>query len=105
MRLAKIDYSTLSKRNLVCLPRKKLHQHCMKVMPPAYLRTKDQRWHGETFLTKILFTHDLQMNNEIEVQQIRTSVTLAELFTKALLTITFEKMIYNIELRRLSELK
>ena len=45
---------------------------------------------------KFFFTHDLQQNGEIEVQQILSSDNLADLFTKALPTSTFEKLRYKI---------
>lgn len=43
---------------------------------------------------KILYTDDLQQNGHIDVQQIRSSDNLANLFNKALPT-TFEKLVYN----------
>ena len=56
-------------------------------------------------LPKFFFTHDLQRNGEIEVQQIRSSDNLADLFTKALPTSTFEKLRYKIGMRRLRDIK
>ena len=50
---------------------------------------------------KFFFMHVLQQNGEIEVQQIRSSHNLADLFTKALPTSTFEKLRYKIGMRRL----
>ena len=54
---------------------------------------------------KFFFTHDVQQNGEIEVQQIRSSDNLADLFTKALLISTFEKLRYKIGMRRLRDIK
>ena len=54
---------------------------------------------------KFFFTHDLQQNGEINVQQIRSSDNLADLFTKALSTSTFEKLRYKIGMRRLQDIK
>ena len=54
---------------------------------------------------KFFFTHDLQQNGEIEVQQFRSSDNLADLFTKALPTSTFEKLRYEIGMRRLRDIK
>jgi len=54
---------------------------------------------------KFFFTHDLQQNGEINVQQIRSSDNLADLFTKALPTSTFEKLRYKIRMRRLQDIK
>ncbi|XP_060210824.1 uncharacterized protein LOC132637808 [Lycium barbarum] len=54
---------------------------------------------------KFFFTHDLEKKGEIDVQQIRSIDNLVDLFTKALPTSTFEKLIYKIGMRRLRELK
>ena len=54
---------------------------------------------------KFFFTYDLQQNGEIEVQQIRSSNNLVDLFTKALPTSTFEKLRYKIGMRRLRDIK
>ena len=54
---------------------------------------------------KFFFTHDLQKNGEIDVQQVRSSDNLADLFTKALPTSIFEKLIYKIGMRRLRDIK
>lgn len=54
---------------------------------------------------KFFFTHDLQKNGDIDIQQIRSSDNLADLFTKALPTTTFEKLVHNIGMRRLRNLK
>jgi hypothetical protein len=53
---------------------------------------------------KFFFTHDLQKENTINVQQIRSSENLADLFTKALPTTIFEKLVHNIGVRRLKDL-
>ena len=55
------------------------------------------------FLQKFFFTHDLQKNGEIDVQQIRSSKNLANLFTKTLPTATFEKLVKEIGMRRLKD--
>ena len=54
---------------------------------------------------KFFFTHDLQQNGEIEVQKIRSSDNLVDLFTKALSTSMFEKLRYKIGMRRLRDIK
>ncbi|GJX67015.1 hypothetical protein Tco_0302742 [Tanacetum coccineum] len=56
-------------------------------------------------LPKFFFTHDLQKSGDIIVQQICSSDNLADLFTKALPTATFKKLVHGIEMRRLKELK
>ena len=53
---------------------------------------------------KFFFTHDLQKSGEISVQQIRSNDNLADLFTKALPTSTFEKLAYKIGMRRLKDI-
>ncbi|XP_019252656.1 PREDICTED: uncharacterized protein LOC109231449 [Nicotiana attenuata] len=53
---------------------------------------------------KFFFTHDLQQNGEINVQQIRSCENLVDLFTKALPTSTFEKLRQKIGMRRLREI-
>ena len=52
---------------------------------------------------KIFYTHELQKNGEIDVQQIRSSDNLTYLFTKALPTSTFKKLIYNVGLRKVKD--
>ena len=53
---------------------------------------------------KFFFTHELQKKEEIDVHQIRSSDNLADLFTKALPTTTFEKLVHKIGMRRLRDL-
>ena len=45
---------------------------------------------------KFFYTHELQKNGEIDVQQICSSDNLADLFTKALPTSMFRKLRYKI---------
>ena len=53
---------------------------------------------------KFFFTHDLEKNGEIDVQQIRSKDNLADLFTKSLPTATFEKLVHRIGMRRYKDL-
>ena len=53
---------------------------------------------------KFFFTHELQKKDEVDVHQIRSSENLADLFTKALPTTTFEKLVNKIDMRRLRDL-
>ena len=52
---------------------------------------------------KIFYTHELQKNGEIDVQQIRSIDNLADLFTKALPTSTFKKLIYKVGMRKVKD--
>ena len=52
---------------------------------------------------KFFYTHELQKSGEIDVQQIRSSDNLANLFTKSLSTSTFKKLIYKIGMRQLKD--
>ena len=52
---------------------------------------------------KFFYTHELLKNGEIDVQQIRSSDNLADLFTKALPTSTFKKLIYKVGMRKVKD--
>ncbi|KAK8366405.1 hypothetical protein V6Z12_A02G117800 [Gossypium hirsutum] len=54
---------------------------------------------------KFFFTHDLQKIKEIKVKQISSSENLADLFTKALPTSVFQKLVYYIGMCHLRDLK
>ncbi|XP_059637403.1 secreted RxLR effector protein 161-like [Cornus florida] len=54
---------------------------------------------------KFFSTHELQKSVDIDVQQIRSSDNLADLFTKALPTTTFKKLVDNIGMRQLKDLQ
>ena len=45
---------------------------------------------------KFFYTHDLQKNGDINVQQIRSRDNVTDLFTKSLPTTTFKKMMHKI---------
>ena len=53
---------------------------------------------------KFFYTHDLQKSGDIDVQQIRSSDNLADLFTKALPTATFKKLVNGLGMRRLNDI-
>ena len=53
---------------------------------------------------KFFYTHELQKSSEIDVQQIRSSDNLADLFTKSLSTSTFKKLIHKIGMRQLKDI-
>ena len=52
---------------------------------------------------KFFYTHELQQNKEVDIQQIRSSENLVDLFTKALPRTTFKKLINGIGMRRLRD--
>ncbi|GJS06039.1 hypothetical protein Tco_0362835 [Tanacetum coccineum] len=56
-------------------------------------------------LPKFLFTHDLQKSGNIIVQKVRSSDNQANLFTKALPTTTFKKLITALECKDSMNLK
>lgn len=53
---------------------------------------------------KLFFTHDLEKEGDIEVQQIRSSDNLTDFFTKALPTSTFERLRNKIGMHRLKDI-
>ncbi|GAV64027.1 hypothetical protein CFOL_v3_07545 [Cephalotus follicularis] len=53
---------------------------------------------------KFFYTHELQKKCDIDVQQIRSSDNLADLFTKALPGITFKKLRHDIGMRQIKDL-
>ena len=54
---------------------------------------------------KFFFTHDLQKKGDINVQSIRSTNNLADLFTKAPPTATFERLVHSIGMGKLRDLK
>jgi ribonuclease HI len=53
---------------------------------------------------KFFFTHDLQKNGEVNIQQIRSCDNLADVFTKSLPSKVFEKLVLKVGLRRLRDI-
>ena len=54
---------------------------------------------------KLFFTHDLQKEGKIDVQQIQSCENLADLFTKSLPSTSFHKLVHKIGMRRLCEIR
>ncbi|KAD3336588.1 hypothetical protein E3N88_32107 [Mikania micrantha] len=80
-----------------------LHQDnaaCIAQLRVGYIKG-DRTKH---ILPMFFFTHYLQKNCDIVVQQIRSIENLADLFTKSLTTSTFQKLVYGIEMRQLKDL-
>ncbi|KAM3236558.1 hypothetical protein P3L10_016595 [Capsicum annuum] len=51
-------------------------------------------------LPKLFYIHELQKNNDINVQQIRSTDNVTDLFTKSSPIATFKKMLHKIEMQR-----
>ena len=56
-------------------------------------------------LPKFFYTHELQKDGEIDMQQIRSNDNLAYLFTKALPSATFKKLVRQVDMRQLKDLQ
>ena len=54
---------------------------------------------------KFFFTHDLQNQGTIDVQQIRSSDNLVDLFTKSLLKSSFERLVHQIGMHQFRDIK
>ncbi|XP_021839035.2 uncharacterized protein [Spinacia oleracea] len=74
---------------------------CIAQLKDGYIKG-DKTKH---ILPKFFFTHELQKNGDVQVLQNRSSENLTDLFTKAIPTATFKKLVYYIGLRRLKDLK
>ncbi|GJS25735.1 hypothetical protein Tco_0486355 [Tanacetum coccineum] len=53
-------------------------------------------------IPKFFFTHNLQKSGDIIVQKVRSSDNQAYLFTKALSTTTFKKLVHDTGMQRLN---
>lgn len=74
---------------------------CIAQLKDGYIKG-DQTKH---IPPQFFFTHDLQKNVDIIVQQVLSSDNLTDLFTNALPTSTFKKLVHVIGMRLLKELK
>lgn len=54
--------------------------------------------------SKFFFTHEIRQRGEIDVYQIRSCDNPVDLFTNALLTSPFEKLVHKIGMRKLRDL-
>ena len=54
---------------------------------------------------KFFYTHELQNDGEIDVQQIRSNDNLVDLFTKVLSSATFKKLVRQVGIRQLKDLQ
>ncbi|KAI3692362.1 hypothetical protein L6452_32176 [Arctium lappa] len=74
---------------------------CIAQLKEGYIKG-DRTKH---ILPKFFFTHDLQKSGDVSVQQVRSCENLADLFTKSLSNSTFQRLVRDIGMRRLKELK
>lgn len=74
---------------------------CIAQLKDGYIKG-DRTKH---ILPKFFFTHELQKDGQVKVQQVRSSENSADLFTKSLPTSTLRKLIYQIGMRRLKDLQ
>ncbi|XP_073049637.1 secreted RxLR effector protein 161-like [Primulina eburnea] len=74
---------------------------CIAQLKGGYIKG-DQTKH---ISPKFFYTHELQKKGDIDVQQIRSSDNVADLFTKALPTSTFKKLVYKIGTHQLTDLR
>lgn len=51
--------------------------------------------YNKSYFTKLFHTHDLEENSNITVQKICSRDNLTDLFTNALSTATFEKLMHS----------
>ncbi|KAL8155915.1 hypothetical protein AgCh_001101 [Apium graveolens] len=69
---------------------------CIKQLKEGYIKG-DRTKH---ILPKFFYTHELQENGDINVQQVRSCDNLADILTKSLPTSTFEKLRNKMGMRR-----
>ncbi|XP_059645982.1 secreted RxLR effector protein 161-like [Cornus florida] len=68
-----------------------------------------QEWYIKSDMTKhispkFFYAHKRQKKSDIDIQKLCSFENLVDLFTKMLLTITFKKLVHNIEMRQLNDL-
>ena len=79
-----------------------IQQYYMKTMLHVLRKSKEDILKViklSTFRQMFFYTHELQKNGEIDVQQIRSNDNLADLFTKALPSATFKKLVRQVGMR------
>ena len=67
---------------------------CITQIKRGYIKS-DRKKH---ISLKFVYTHDLEENDNITIQQICSRDNLTNLFTKPLPTTTFEKVVHNIRM-------
>lgn len=74
---------------------------CVTQMKEGYIKSDRTKHIPPKFFS---FTQELERNKEVDIQYIRSSDNVADLFTKALPTSVFKKHIRNIGMRQLRDL-
>ena len=73
---------------------------CVTQMKEGYIKSDRTKHIPPKFFS---FTQELERNKEIDIQYIRSSENVADLFTKALPTSVFRQHVNNIGMRRLRD--
>ncbi|XP_058759869.1 uncharacterized protein LOC131633169 [Vicia villosa] len=74
---------------------------CVTQMKEGYIKSDRTKHIPPKFFS---FTQELERNKEVDIQYIRSSDNVANLFTKALPTSIFKKHVQNIGMRHLRDL-
>jgi hypothetical protein len=74
---------------------------CVTQMKEGYIKSDRTKHIPPKFFS---FTQELERNKEVNIQYIRSSDNVADLFTKALPTSVFKKHIRSIGMRQLRDL-
>ena len=85
----KDEQTTLFKDNAACIARN----------TEGYIKSDKIKY----ISPKFFYTHELQKGGDVDIQQIRSSNDLIDLFTEVLPTSTFKKLIHKIEICRLRD--
>ena len=74
---------------------------CVAQMERGYIKSNITKHYSP----KLFYPHQLKLNGEIDILQIKSCDNLADLFTKSLPTSIFQKLVHGIGIRRLRDLQ
>ena len=74
---------------------------CVAQMDTSYIKNSITKH----IAPKLFYPHQLKQNGEIDILQIKSCDNLADLFTKSLPILIFQKLIRGIGMRRLQDLQ
>jgi hypothetical protein len=74
---------------------------CITQIQSGYVKSNITKY----ITPKLFYPHELQVNGEISLLQIKSCDDLADLFTKSLPYSTFFKCVAGIDIRRLKDLQ